>query len=1430
MSSKSKIDRFREKFRADYGDGHYHFVCHAAFPVGFTVDLLYQLWANFKDLPQGSIDRLAVSDLLQSDLCRTTQRGIFEMELEVRNELLEELRRVFGTERELQLARFLYQYADAIQAEDIPVSFRDTQKMIALGTLAPNLAVERLAQEFNQQLDKGHRPEIYRMDSLIEALLKQNQAFANLRHFSKGIKGSMTGDILSDDQIQEAFGKVIKIDPSLSDKAEGVRITLPENLRNKLLSYRREITQEGEVEALKRIRTARESAAPTLNLSKLGLTYLPEELFALDQLEVLDLYDNALTEIPSAIAQLTNLEKLMASQNQLTTLPESLATLKNLKTVKFDSNQLGHIPEVIFSLENLEDLSLENNGIEFLSPDIQKLSELRLIDLRENPVWNIPQGRKKFTTSYLRKLWSQERGSSPKSAVVFLVQAGEAEAMLTPIRDAAKEGRIEAEVLTFSTLDELYIRCHKNAPHQVLIHLNFSNTNSGRLELHLGKSPVKIAQTVLHQLLSPLSNLHCLINTQAMSQEKAREMATGNIHALMCSLDFPRGADPNAFMRTFYERLAQGQTLASAVSSQPIDPNYEIFTNPDFSGVEAWSIPSTVIQQQQTATSNIGVDQFKDELLALIQQDELKELFLVAKQRLIREREIFDDFIILESRYQRLDHDRNVIAIITEDQYLSEYNQIRSGLLETIQEIDADDYASKPQKYPWDQPEQGKYGSLSALQAHLKDILIRDLDMTFSEMSRCLRPKSEVRDQLVLLQRRLSEFNRKNRGGTLNRSEQNVTKNQIIIATLQLINSLEEDNLNSGILIPRADDPLDILPSPMQIFLSYAEADQRMVNSLKAELEDLSLTGVEVYDPRESIAQESSLVDAEKSIEDLLHESEMVISIISPAYLKSEYCQQEMQVAARRADAEACIFLPVIYQNCDWRSVPALAKRQVLPTSGPAINMVKDIDGAIRGVANQIGEKAGQLMAKRNQPPRAEVMAMPDRPRMYLALQGTNARRITSQLSQVYLRHLSNRAIDWEVEQYVNEKDLLSKLVAYRDKLIWFHLLRDDIYRSNTRKGETGIDYVKVFEQVIKAPFLKLVILDQTANIVEVENLLGVGIPAVLVCPQEGNSDESSYLKDFYEKMAKGRSLVEAWNETVEQHLPSRVQELQGFQTLQVSQSQSTMSVPSLQEGLFVNNEKIGNWQMTAPAQQAEEFERKIQDALLQLNFVRQKTNYSEKQRQIQHPITIIQGREENAPGLLLKGLFQISELKPQTPTLYLDLGEINAENWDVGLSQQLAKALNLEGIQEITDIVEPINQRLEEGNLIIVGHNLQHFKSKDWVSVLDQLYELFFNDLRKTPNRLLIYFLSEETLPQLHKVENPNLVALSHLEPLEQQDIYFWLKEPAERLPHSLLDDIRKEVESHFRKEKAMPIRTFVKLVAKLASLPQLAESLLTL
>ncbi|CAM9463368.1 unnamed protein product, partial [Ectocarpus sp. 4 AP-2014] len=125
---------------------------------------------------------------------------------------------------------------------------------------------------------------------------------------------------------------------------------------------------------------------------KLGLHNLrgpiPEELVALDELEVLQLDCNVLTGfIPEAVGVLTKLEKLMLNNNQLSgALPPELGQLGALEYLMLMGNNLsGPIPEALGALSELKMLGLNNNRLNGPTPKtLGKLSELEELGLSNN--------------------------------------------------------------------------------------------------------------------------------------------------------------------------------------------------------------------------------------------------------------------------------------------------------------------------------------------------------------------------------------------------------------------------------------------------------------------------------------------------------------------------------------------------------------------------------------------------------------------------------------------------------------------------------------------------------------------------------------------------------------------------------------------------------------------------------------------------------------------------------------------------------------------------------------------------------------------------------------------------------------------------------------------------------------------------------------
>lgn len=177
---EGKIHFFRGRFSKDYGEGHFILACHAAFPVALTVDLLYQIWANFKVYTKNGekqvIPILAVSDLILSSLLRQTGKDVYEMDPLLRNYLLDELRgdMRFGEKRVKELAVFLYQYIQVNGTTDEWRNFNEAQRWTALMTLDPAKAARNVLQTLMDNAGGADGADIG-ISSFIESFIRDNE-------------------------------------------------------------------------------------------------------------------------------------------------------------------------------------------------------------------------------------------------------------------------------------------------------------------------------------------------------------------------------------------------------------------------------------------------------------------------------------------------------------------------------------------------------------------------------------------------------------------------------------------------------------------------------------------------------------------------------------------------------------------------------------------------------------------------------------------------------------------------------------------------------------------------------------------------------------------------------------------------------------------------------------------------------------------------------------------------------------------------------------------------------------------------------------------------------------------------------------------------------------------------------------------------------
>jgi internalin A len=132
-------------------------------------------------------------------------------------------------------------------------------------------------------------------------------------------------------------------------------------------------------EAQRRIEECHDLGAKTLDLRDLGLTFVPDSIRTLTELEIIDLSDNQISVLPAFLCELRNLLEISVAGNKYLVLPQCLGTLPKLTGLYLSATNLKEVPDFIRGLRTLQSLWLGNNRLTSLP---EWLRELPLVQLR----------------------------------------------------------------------------------------------------------------------------------------------------------------------------------------------------------------------------------------------------------------------------------------------------------------------------------------------------------------------------------------------------------------------------------------------------------------------------------------------------------------------------------------------------------------------------------------------------------------------------------------------------------------------------------------------------------------------------------------------------------------------------------------------------------------------------------------------------------------------------------------------------------------------------------------------------------------------------------------------------------------------------------------------------------------------------------------
>lgn len=149
----------------------------------------------------------------------------------------------------------------------------------------------------------------------------------------------------------------------------------------------------------------------------------------------------------------------------------------------------------------------------------------------------------------------------------------------------------------------------------------------------------------------------------------------------------------------------------------------------------------------------------------------------------------------------------------------------------------------------------------------------------------------------------------------------------------------------------------------VDIFFCYAHKDEELLNKLKTHLIPLHREGlIDLLWHDRNISAGS---EWEKEIDTYLNKVQIILLLVSPDFMASEYCYSiEMKRAIERHEQKEASVIPVILRRVHWQQSP-FGKLQAVPTDGKPVKSWHDEDEAffnvVEGIRKAIENQALQF-------------------------------------------------------------------------------------------------------------------------------------------------------------------------------------------------------------------------------------------------------------------------------------------------------------------------------------------------------------------------------------------------------------------------------------------------------------------------------------
>ena len=153
------------------------------------------------------------------------------------------------------------------------------------------------------------------------------------------------------------------------------------------------------------------------------------------------------------------------------------------------------------------------------------------------------------------------------------------------------------------------------------------------------------------------------------------------------------------------------------------------------------------------------------------------------------------------------------------------------------------------------------------------------------------------------------------------------------------------------------------MPSTIEIFCCYARKDQPLLQSLKAHLMPLQWQGlITIWSDTDINAG----AEWEEEIKKHLNTAQIVLLLVSPDFMASEYCySKELKRAMERHEQHEARIIPIVLRPTYWKGAP-FDRTQMLPINAKPVTSWHNEDEALYDVVEQISTVVKDLLITRS--------------------------------------------------------------------------------------------------------------------------------------------------------------------------------------------------------------------------------------------------------------------------------------------------------------------------------------------------------------------------------------------------------------------------------------------------------------------------------